>query len=521
MRIPAALLLATLVTAPATAQTSRDWRVSERTIIGDFSRITSIASALDRVYVTSPASLVQWQPQFQRWAGPFTPRDPGTLGGVFASLIDPIDQSLWLAKPSGWVHYQPELDLWDQGRLNDPVVTIAFDQNDPVSGLYIRTRREWYLLQRGALVAMPSGPPPRPVAPATVDDALRSSPTLQANAAAILTDERLRTVRYTAAARAFDNSGWYLGTSGAGLLFLPDGAALPDRIPFGLPSPRVSAVMTWPGGVWVATDRTGQTDAALTYVGDDLAEFRTLRGLPATGVPFTRVLELVGQGKSLFAATDFGVARVDPSDGRFDLIDERRGLPDSRVYSLASRLDRVTVGTARGLARIASDLQVDRLAPEFADAAYAVFPIADSTWVATPRGLYVALPDRPTLVRPSSLGSASLQSPVVALGSLGDTLVGLTRDEMLWRLPGSGDWKLGPNLSGLLGRLRAFAAEGAGFWIVGDLGVGFARLGAVPVRALREGDLPGPATDLAVDRKYLWIATEQGLARFDLDAIRP
>ena len=523
MRLPASLLVAAIVACPArgAAQTSRDWRVSERTIIGDFSRITSIASALDRVFVSSATSLVIWQPQLQRWTGPFTPPDPGLLGGVFASLIDPIDQSLWLAKADGWVHFQPELDLWDQGRVDATVVSIAFDESDPIAGLHIRSRRGWLVLPRGGMVPMPGGPPGRPLVPATVDDALRSSPTLQANAAAILTDERLRTVRYTAAARAFDNSGWYLGTSGAGLLFLPDGAALPERIPFGLPSSRVSAVMTWPGGVWVATDRTAQADAALTFVGDDLDQFRTLRGLPATGVPFTRVLELVGQEKAIFAATDFGVARVDPEDGGFELIDERQGLPDSRVYSLASRLDGVTAGTARGLALIGAGVEVERLAPEFADAAYAVFPLADSTWVATPRGLYVALTDRPNLVRPSSLGAASLQAPVVALGSLGDTLVGLTRDQLLWRNPATGVWTLGPNVSSLLGRLRAFAADGPGFWIAGEQGVGFARLGAAPVRALRQGDLPGLATDVAVDRRFLWVGTERGLVRFELDAIRP
>ena len=51
---------------------------------------------------------------------------------------------------------------------------------------------------------------------ASVAEAIRSNPSLQANAAAILTDNRLRNVRYTAAARSSDNRGWYLGTSGIG-----------------------------------------------------------------------------------------------------------------------------------------------------------------------------------------------------------------------------------------------------------------------------------------------------------------
>lgn len=521
MRVPALVLAAVVAAAPLPAQASRDWRPSERTIIGDFSRISAIASALDRVYVASPSGLLIWQPQFRRWDGPFTPPDPQLLAGTFGGLVDPLDQSLWLARADGWVHYQPELDLWDQGRVGEGVMTIAVDQNDPVAGIYFRTRRGWLLLPRGGMVPTPSRPPARPLAPVTVDDALRASPTLQANAAQILLDERLRTVRYTAAARAFDNSGWYLGTSGAGLLFLPDGAAIPERFAFGLPSLRVGALMTWPGGVWVATDRTAESDAALTFVGEELAEFRTLRGLPAGGVPFTRVLDLAGQDKAIYAATDYGVARVEPDDGRFELVDERRGLPDARVYSVVSRLDRITVGTARGLARIGPALEVDRLAPEFADAAYAVFPTGDSVWVATPRGLYLSRPGDPGLVRPGPLGAASLQSTVVALASLGDTVVALTRDQLLWRDPKGGAWTLGPNLSALLGRLRAFAPDGAGLWVAGERGVGFATLASAPLRALREGDLPGVASDLVADRQFLWVATARGLVRFRLDAIRP
>lgn len=513
--------LALILASPAAAQsTSRDWRPADRAVIGDFSRITSIATAIDRVFVTSPTSVLVWRPQFRQWEGPFDPPTRTFLAGAFAALTDPLDQSLWLARNDGWVHYQPELQIWDQGTVPDGVITIAFDQADPVSGLYLRTRRGWQLLPRGAFAPTPGSAPARPVTPTTVEEVLRSSPTLQANAAQILTDPRLRTVRYTAAARSFDNLGWYLGTSGVGLLFLPDGAALPERLSYGLPASRVGAVFSSPGGLWAATDRTNQADAALTFVGSELNEFRTLRGLPASGPPFTRVLELVGQGSALWAATDYGLARVDPADGRIDLIDDVRGLPDRRVYSVASRQGRITAGTAHGIARVVDSLKAERLAPQFSDAAYAVFPAGDSVWVGTPRGLFFALASEGDLSRPATLNSAALQALVVDLASLGDTLVGLTRDQLLWRDPSTQAWRLGPNLSGLLGRLRRFVADGPGFWVAGERGIGFARLGTPPVRALREGDLPGAANDLAVDKDYLWVATDGGLVRFRLDAIR-
>jgi len=51
--------------------------------------------------------------------------------------------------------------------------------------------------------------------------------------------------------------------------------------------------------------------------------------------------------------------------------------------------------------------------------------------------------------------------------------------------------------------------------------VAFARLTTPAVRPLRRGDLPGTTNDLAVDGGYLWVATDAGLVRFRLDAIRP
>ncbi len=522
MRQTFVLLTALCVAAPASAQTTtRDWRPDERTVIGDFSRITALAASSERVYIVSPSAVLIWNPQFRRWEGSFDPPEPSLLARVISGLADPLDNSLWLARQNGWTHYQPDIQLWDQGLIPDGVVGFAFDQDNPGAGLYFRTRREWLLLPRGGAVPVPSSGPTRPLAPATVDQALRSNPALQANAAAVLTDNRLRSVRYTAAARAFDNRGWYLGTSGIGALYADDGAAIPHRLDFGLPADQVGAVFSWPGGVWVGTNRTPFADAALTFVGTDLTEFRSLPGPSAVGTPFDQIRDLAGQGKSIWAATNQGVARVNPAGGRVQLIDEGRGLPDNRAYSIVSRAGRITVGTERGVARISDSLEVDRIAPAYNDAAYAVYPAGDSTWVGTPSGIRLALPGLADLVRPEGLSSPSLQTPVIDLAMVGDTLVALTRDSFLWRDPRTRRWALGPNLSALLGRLRRFALDGAGFWLAGDRGLGYARLSAPPLRTLRDGDLPGAINDLGVDRDHLWVATDRGLVRFRLSDIRP
>jgi hypothetical protein len=511
-----------LAAPPARAQSpSRDWRPEDRTVIGDFSRITAVATAIDRVYAASPSQVLIWNPQFHQWQGPYDPPDPQLLLRVTAALVDPLDNSLWLGAADRWIHFQPELQIWDQGVVTGGLQAIAFDADDPTSGLFLRTRQGWLLLSRGAIAPAPTRGPARPVSPARIDDVLRSNPTLQANAAQILVDPRLNVARFTCAARSFDNLGWYLGTSGVGLLFLPDGAVIPDRLPFGLLSPVAGAVFGWPDGVWTATDRTPTAEAALTFVASDLKGFRSLQGLPAAGLPFNQVRKLAGQGSALWAATDRGVVRIATDDGRVDLLDEARGLPDGVVYAVVSRQGRITVGTRRGVARVDDSLRIVRVAPHFVDPAVAVFPAGDSVWVGTRRGLLLALPGQEDVVRPAALASPAMQASIVALASLGDTVVALTRDEFLWRDPGTHAWTLGPNLSALLGGLVGFVADGPGFWVAGERGVAFARLSTPPLRPLREGDLPGQSNDLAVDAEFLWVATDAGLVRFRLDAIRP
>src|SRR4051794_14808328 len=101
---------------------TRDWRPEERTVIGDFSRVSAIASSSERVYIVAGSAVLVWNPQFRHWEGAFDPPDPSLLARVFTSLADPLDNSLWLGRQSGWVHYQPDLQLWDQGLVPDGVV---------------------------------------------------------------------------------------------------------------------------------------------------------------------------------------------------------------------------------------------------------------------------------------------------------------------------------------------------------------------------------------------------------------
>lgn len=523
--VPPLLAAALAVAGPLAGQSrpSRDWSPDDRTVVGDFTRITSVAATIDRVYFTSPTTLLIWQPQFRRWEGPFDPPERGYLDRVFAALVDPVDQSLWLARPDAWVHYNHDLRQWEAGAIPGGVREIAFDLEQPLSGPLFRTATGWVALPRGGFTPAPSRPPARPLRPGTIEEAMRENPSLRANAAAILTTSRLRSARYSAAARAVGSPGWYIGTIGAGALFLPDGAPLPERLEWGLPSELVSAVFAAPDGVWALSEPTAAAEGGLTFARADLSEFRSYLGSPAFGLPFTRARDLVGRGRDLWAATDRGLARIPTDGGAIDVLDATRGLPDDRVLSVAVRRGALVVGTAHGIARVSDSLDVERLARNFTDAVYAVAIDGDTVWVGTPLGVFFALPGEADLVQPVELASApSLRVPVLGLTWLGDTLVAMTQDRLAWRHPVTRQWTQGPPLSTLLGRLRVLVAWRDGVWVGGERGVGYARLNSPPIRPLlAPGDTPGEVLDLAVDEDYLWVGTVAGLVRWRLEAIRP
>ena len=509
---------------PLIAQTSRTWRPEDRVVIGDWTRVRAVAAGPARVFIVSADAVLVWWPMLRRWEGPYDPPIAGSLGRVAGGMVDPLDNSLWLATPDGWVHFQPELQIWDRGQAGGRLLDFAFDRAAPESGLFMRTAGGWVRVPRGAFLSMPSAAPIRPIRPATVDQAVAANPAFRGSATAALLDASLRNARLTSAARSYDNLGWYLGTDGVGTLFLRDGAAMPDRLAFGLPGSVAGAVSAVPGGVYVLTDREADRPSGFAFVAADLSEFRTTAGPAATGFPFTRARRMIGVGSSLWAATDVGVLRIAASDpAGFTLYAEREGLPDRRVWGLASWRGAVVAATARGLARFADTTGAEPLAPQFVAAAYSVALGGDTAWVGTANGPRSALPSSADLIRPAWLdSSAALVRPVYDLTWMADTLVGVTSDQFIWKAPDSDRWTLGAPISGVLGALRRLVPDRDGFWVVGDAAVGWTRLGGSPVRPLMVGpDLPGEPLDLAVDTNFLWVATSAGLVRFRLAEVRP
>jgi hypothetical protein len=489
--------------SPSAAQTTA-WGPQDRVVISDFSRLTTVAAASDRIYVTSPTSLLVWQPQLRRWEGPFQPPS-GALTGVISALVDPLDNSLWLARRDGWVRFVSDGSRWETGRVTGPVLELAFDLDQPGSGALLRTPKGWLAVQRDGSGARPAAAPSRAFGPVPLAEARRAGGAAVGDAV-------------VAAAPAFDRRGWYFATDGRGLLYLPEGAAQPEVLSFGLAGDSVGAVATMPGGIWAAA-RGRPEGTELTYLSADLSEMRVLDG-PA-GFAGSAVDRLAALEPLLWAASGAGVTQFDLSTGRSQLFDDRRGLPDHQVKALTPWQGGVAVGTARGIAVLLPEGRLVRVAAKYQAEATALLARGDTLWVGTPSGVQAAVVGLDNLARPRG-GSASASGaalPILALASRADTLVALTSDRVLWRDPRTGVWAGGGTLARSVGAATTLIASPLGVWIAGERGVALGGAAREPALVIRAAALPGPVTGLAVDAEYLWTATPAGLVRWRLAAV--
>jgi ligand-binding sensor domain-containing protein len=504
---------------PVAAQ-ARFWREDERVIITDQQTVYAVAATDARVYAATTTGLAIYDRRFRQWEPPVTVADGYPLDRISAALADPADDAVWLGTATGVVRYRPVFRSFDGYPVPGGVRDLAFDRDDAFQGIYLRSAAGWQLLTRGGFSPVPATPPPpgRRIAPLRPEQLEARIPYLRTMGQQALLDERLRQFHFTSGAAVPGTEEYYLGTDGMGLVFVDALVAQIEPLPAGLLSPGAGAVLTVQDGVWVGSDHQGAR-TGLTFVSDDLQRYAYEEGPRGTGFRASVVRALAARGGEIWAGTDQGIVRVEPgvATRRLQAVD---GLPDDEVFALATGPAGTWVATARGVARVPPDtvLVVPSEGPSVPALGLAL--ARDSAWVAYTDGLGLAAPDGQVFFAPGSDTLPELRDAIVAVATLGDTVIAATVDRLLWRA-GAGPWVVGRALSEVA-PIYALAGDASGLWVGGGGGLAHVRLAAgavVPFPAPR--DVPAAVRGIALSERYLWLATEAGLVRFSRNAITP
>lgn len=497
---------------------SRLWRPDDRVLITDYSVVDAVAASPWRVYAATRHGLLLYDRLSRRWAPPVTALEGYPAARVRMALADPAGNGVWLGTSEGWARYDADVQRWDQGPVPGGVTGLMLDAQDAASGIFVRDRTGWRFLPRGALVPVagtPLPPPGRRVQPVAVDAALAAAPTADAFRAQILSDPRLRTYRFTAAAFSPDGSELYLGTDGLGLVRVDPSTGQWDRLAFTLLGVGATALAAGADGVWAAGEAGPGGRGGVTWLAAGLDSTRPLEppagsGFDAAPPAVRRLLAVHG---ALWLATDAGLFRMDPATGRTHRFTTDDGLPSERILALAPAPDGVWVGTARGLAVVTGAGRVVRIGA-FDLAVLSLLAVRETLWVGSNTGLGVLPPGAAAPVVPGAIADRpELHAPVVALARSADTLVAVLQDQLAWRDPTSAQWTL-ERPRATLGTMTAAAPDAGGVWLGGTLGLAwwdpahgvYRRLG-IP------GDLPAPVRDVAAVAPWVWAATDSGVVR--------
>ncbi len=516
---------ALLAACPPVRLSAQLWRPDDRVLLTDFAVVTAIAASPLVVYAATPRGLLVYDRHARAWRPPVTGLDGYPRSRITVALADVVGDAVWFGTVDGWARYDASLRLWESGFIPGGVRDLALDADDLASGVFVRAApaAPWLFLARGAAVAVPGRPPPpvgRRIAPLTPREALGRTPAADAMRALILTDRRLRTHEFTAAAAVPDQSDVFFGTSGMGVIRVDALTGEWEALPYGLPAPAAGAVAAGVGGVWVAARARPGEPGGIVWVRDDLAQVVSADRPGALGPPFHQGRRLLARQGDLWAATERGVVRVDPRTLATRVFSLGPGLPDDDVRSLAPAPDGVWVGTARGVALITDAGEVVR-SGAFSAPVLALAVRRDTLWVGSAAGLGVlGSGDAAPAVPPGVAATPALRDAIVALTLSADTLVAATADQLAWRDPATGAWTVTRPLADL-GTITVLAGDEGGAWVGGTGGLALWDIGRATFRTLHVPlDLPAAVRDVAVAGTWLWVATDSGLVRLRRSAAR-
>ena len=514
----AVMLLSVHPSIRLSAQT-RFWHPEDRAIISDFSVVDAVAASPWIVYAATRHGLLLFDRRTRAWQPTVTALDGYPTSRVRTALADPAGNAVWLGTFDGWARYDADLRRWDRGPAPGGVSGLLLDAADAGGGVFLRSASGWSFLPRGGLVPVlgtPLPPPERRVQPLDVRTALAAAPMAEAQRALILTDPRLRSYQFTAAARTAEDNDLFFGTNGMGVVRLDPTTGEWEPLVYSLLAAGADALAAGADGVWAVSAIGGRS--GLTWLPDDLSSTTLIEPPPGSGFGSAAVRRALSVGRALWLATAAGVFRVDPASGRTRRFTLGDGLPSEDVRALAPAPDGVWVGTTQGLAVITTADAVVRL--DVAIPVLSLLAVRETLWVGTAAGLGVLPPGaRQPAVPPAVQNEPGLRNPILALARTGDTVVAVLEDQVAWRDPGTERWTLErPRVA--LGRISTAAGDAGGVWLGGTIGLAWWRVAGHEFRALSiPGDLPAPVRDIVAAAPWVWVATDSGVVRLRRDAV--
>lgn len=318
-----------------------------------------------------------------------------------------------------------------------------------------------------------------------------------------------------------DRSGTYwIATSGAGPARTRFASGVIDLIRVGLAQPRVDVITKAGDSVWVGGLQSFAR-GGITAISNTLSSFNQIVTGSRNALPRIDLQSLLVVGDTLYCGTEQGIQVVLPEIQQVvRKIGRNYGLPSERVTSLARSGDSLFVGTDFGVALLWSMTDSSRLIRPSTignSFVYDLELVDDRLWITTDRGVYRWRSSDDHL-QTFLDSNKTLFSRVYQMTVTDDRLWFVSQSSIVWLDRTTGDQGLYREAANQR-RYRAIAANDRFVAASTDRGVIVLSYRAKKLDSREvfvEDGLPSSQViALAYTDDFLWIGTDDGLARID------
>lgn len=498
-------------------------------LIGDYSEVVDVAVGDRTAFVAAASGLAFYDRLFRRWLPPLplTTSDRITL-----IAADRASNGVWIGGLGSIAYYDVTLDRPSRAYVPGRVDLILFDQRDLARGAYVRSGGRWAVVTTTGFVTQLRDerelpPPGSRIIPPTLQQLYDQYPSLRAFSGLLVRNTALVSAPVTSGSRAPEREEVWLGTYGSGVFQVDPLFNQATPLPFGIRGREATALAAVPGGIWVGAvaGAASHGPGGVSFGSADLQQWSWLEPDRVPLLRSARITDLAVRGATVWVATDGGVGSLTTQqNGTARVWSALHGLPSDHALSLAATDEGAWVGTTRGLVLLrpdptrASDDDVGER--HLADIAVrALLRAAGTLWIGSDAGLFALREGSDSIARVfRPTGSASdgrLQRPVVALASFDSVVVVATENDLVTVHVRSGavlSQFVRPDVARLEG-ITAMAIDARTLWVTGRRGLLVVDRATAVTRFA--GGLPFASVmhDVALDARYAWIGTSDGLLR--------
>lgn len=447
----------------------RLWNPDERVLITSFNEVQAVTYDGRRVYAATRNGLEVYDEVGRRWLLPSTVEDGYPfMEQAVALRYDRTQGGLWLMTASGNSYLWSELNgRWD---LRPP-----FDAPRDIA----------------------SQPAERDVA----FDILRRTLSM---------DPMGRRFRITAVAPADRAGTYWVGTDGNNLVFADSRSLSGEWLTYGTLSRGVAALgLGADGDIWFGSDGADRRNG-LTRTDRELQRWTSYESLN-TRAPRSLVVAILA-GDTTWTASREGVHVLTPNARSWRNIGEREGLPADDARALERTTRGVWVGTRLGLALIDAATQSVAWRSTEILRVNALAVRNDTVWVASDRGLLLALADSASvrLVPAPGYDDPRFRAGITSVARVGRSIAMLVEGRL--HLFDS-EWSE-PVVLQSAGRAYALRGAGDRLLVLHPAGIEEWNSAAQTSQHLSAPvDIPENPRDAMRVGEYLWVATPAGAMR--------